>query len=116
MAATSSAIDRQNTFRRFGSGHERAGLRAKLRRAISRDLRSSDVLDKGRSKGMRRFFISIPYLWLQCCFFQPLKFKQDFESKLLSQRLGVMLRLMPLLFLYAYTPALVIRIISYTLR
>jgi len=65
---------------------------------------------------MRRFLISTPYLWLQCCFFQPLKFKQDFESKLLSQRLVVMLRLMPLLFLYAYTPALVIRIIIYALR
>ncbi len=65
---------------------------------------------------MRRFLISTPYLWLQCCFFQPLKFKQDFESRLLSQRLVVMLRLMPLLFLYSYTPALVIRIIIYTLR
>src|ERR1700680_1104481 len=65
---------------------------------------------------IQRMFLLEPYLWLQCCFFQPMRFKNTFEAKGLSQRLLMMLRLTPLLFLYSYTPALIIRIIIYVLR
>lgn len=65
---------------------------------------------------IRRIILLEPYLWLQCCFFQPMRFKNTFEAKGLSQRLLMMLRLTPLLFLYSYTPALIIRIIVYVLR
>jgi hypothetical protein len=57
-----------------------------------------------------------PYLWLQSCFFQPVRFKHDFETAGLSQRLLMILRLVPILFLYAYTPALIIRIVLYMQR
>src|SRR6266852_4114103 len=66
--------------------------------------------------GIRRLFVLEPYLWLQCCFFQPVRFKHDFEMVSLPQRLVMMLKLTPLLFLYSYSPALIIRIIIYLLR
>src|SRR5215472_12333662 len=72
------------------------------------------MVEKARS--IRRLFVLEPYLWLQCCFFQPVRFKHDFEMRSLSQRLIMMLRLTPLLFLFTYTPVLIIRIIIYLLR
>jgi hypothetical protein len=72
------------------------------------------MVEKARS--IRRLFVLEPYLWLQCCFFQPVRFKHDFEMRSLSQRLFMMLRLTPLLFLSSYTPVLIIRIIIYLLR
>jgi uncharacterized protein len=69
-----------------------------------------------KEHGIRRLFVLEPYLWLQCCFFQPVRFKHDFEMVSLPQRLVMMLRLTPLLFLYSYTPALIIRILIYLLR
>jgi uncharacterized protein len=72
------------------------------------------MVEKARS--IRRLFVLEPYLWLQCCFFQPVRFKHDFEMRSLSQRLFMMLRLTPLLFLSSYTPALIIRIIIYLVR
>src|SRR5260370_3215823 len=72
------------------------------------------MVEKERS--IRRLFVLEPYLWLQCCFFQPVRFKHDFEMVSLPQRLVMMLRLTPLLFLYSYTPALITRIVIYMLR
>jgi AAA ATPase domain len=65
---------------------------------------------------IRRLFVLEPYLWLQRCFFQPVEFKRAFETVRLPQRLIMMLRLTPLLFLLAYTPALIVRIVIYLLR
>jgi hypothetical protein len=65
---------------------------------------------------MQQFLINEPYLWLQRCFFQPVKFKEEFETTTISQRLVMLLRLMPLLFLYAYTPALLIRLVLFSLH
>ena len=62
---------------------------------------------------LHHIFVLEPYLWLQSCFFQPVRFKHDFETVSLTQRLLMMLRLVPILFLYAYTPALIIRIVIY---
>ena len=64
---------------------------------------------------MYTYFIAEPYLWLQRCFFQPVRFKQSLASQRLSERLTMMGRLTPLLFLYSYTPALIIRILIYSL-
>ena len=72
------------------------------------------MIDKAHK--IQRLFVLEPYFWLQCCFFQPVRFKHDFEVMSLPQRLVMMLRLTPLLFLYAYTPALIIRILIYILR
>src|SRR3989442_6132 len=68
------------------------------------------------TRSIRHLFVLEPYLWLQSCFFQPVRFKHDFEARDLTQRLVMMQRLTPLLFLYAYTPALVIRILVYAFR
>jgi hypothetical protein len=65
---------------------------------------------------MYTYFIAEPYLWLQSCFFQPVRFKQSLASQRLSERLTMMGRLTPLLFLYSYTPTLIIRILIYSLR
>ncbi len=62
---------------------------------------------------MRRLFINEPYAWLLCCFFQPVRFEQEFELRALSSRLKMLLRLVPLLFLYSCTPALLVRIFLY---
>jgi hypothetical protein len=63
-----------------------------------------------------QILINEPYLWFQRCFFQPVKFEQEFETNDVSQRLVMLLRLMPLLFLYAYTPAVLIRIMLFSLH
>lgn len=65
---------------------------------------------------MWHYLIAEPYLWLQYCFFQPVRFQQEFAVQALVARLKMMLRLIPLLFLYSYTPAILLRIIIYTLR
>jgi hypothetical protein len=65
---------------------------------------------------MYTYFIAEPYLWLQSCFFQPVRFKQSLESQRVSERLTMMGRLTPLLFLYSYTPALITRILIYSLH
>ena len=72
------------------------------------------MIDKAHK--IQRLFVLEPYFWLQCCFFQPVRFKHDFEVMSLPQRLVMMLRLTPLLFLCSYTPALIIRILIYILR
>src|SRR5260370_27773720 len=72
------------------------------------------MIDKVRN--IQRLFVLEPYSWLQRCFFQPVRFKHDFETRSLPLRLVMMLRLTPLLFLYSYTPALLIRIVIYMLR
>src|SRR5579864_3051560 len=69
------------------------------------------MIDKAHN--IQRLFVLEPYFWLQCCFFQPARFKHDFETRSLPQRLVMMLRLTPLLFLCSYTPALIIRILLY---
>ena len=65
---------------------------------------------------MLHLLLREPYLWLQYCFFQPVVFQREYEAVALSQRLKMALRLTPLLFLYSYSPALVLRIILYHLR
>jgi uncharacterized protein len=60
--------------------------------------------------------IAEPYLWLQYCFFQPVRFQQEIAAQALGARLKMMLRLTPLLFFYSYTPAILLRIIIYTLH
>src|SRR5579864_9162501 len=72
------------------------------------------MIDKAHN--IQRLFVLEPYFWLQCCFFQPVRFKHDFEAMSLPQRLVMMLRLTPLLFFCSYTPALIIRILIYILR
>jgi len=72
------------------------------------------MIDKAHK--IQCLFVLEPYFWLQCCFFQPVRFKHDFEVMSLPQRLVMMLRLTPLLFLCSYTPALIIRILIYILR
>jgi hypothetical protein len=69
-----------------------------------------------RLSSLHHAFVLEPYLWLQSCFFQPVRFKHDFENAGLSRRLLMMLRLVPILFLYTYTPALVVRIFIYIIR
>jgi hypothetical protein len=73
------------------------------------------MLDKTFSR-LRCLLVLEPYLWLQCCIFQPVQFKHHFETANLSQRLLMMLRMTPILFFSSYTPALVIRIAIYILR
>ncbi|HEV7235293.1 MAG TPA: hypothetical protein VGN15_03870, partial [Ktedonobacteraceae bacterium] len=60
--------------------------------------------------------IAEPFLWLQYCFFQPVRFRQEIAARALAARLKMMLRLTPLLFFYSYTTAILLRIIIYTLR
>src|SRR5713226_3113218 len=69
-----------------------------------------------KKRGIWYLFVLEPYHWLQSCFFQPVRFKHDFETLNLSQRLVMMLRLTPLLFFSSYTPALIIRIVIFILR
>ncbi len=69
-----------------------------------------------KERGIWYLFVLEPYHWLQSCFFQPVRFKHDFETLNLSQRLVMMLRLTPLLFFSSYTPALIIRIVIFILR
>ena len=69
-----------------------------------------------KERGIWYLFVLEPYRWLQSCFFQPVRFKHDFETLNLSQRLVMMLRLTPLLFFSSYTPALIIRIVIFILR
>lgn len=57
-----------------------------------------------------------PYRWLQCCFFQPVRFEQEFELRAFLSRLKMLLRLVPLLFLYSFTPAILVRILVYSLQ
>jgi len=68
-----------------------------------------------KERGIWYLFVLEPYHWLQSCFFQPVRFKHDFETLNLSQRLVMMLRLTPLLFFSSYTPALIIRIVIFIL-
>ncbi len=65
---------------------------------------------------MWHYLIAEPFLWLQYCFFQPVRFQQELVARALVARLKMVLRLTPLLFLYSYTPAILLRIIIYTLR
>jgi len=65
---------------------------------------------------MWHYLIAEPFLWLQYCFFQPVRFRQEIAARTLAARLKMMLRLTPLLFLYSYTSAILLRIIIYTLR
>ena len=64
---------------------------------------------------MRRFFVDEPYHWLQCCFFQPVRFEQDFERRTFAPRLNMLIRLVPLLFFYSLTPAIFMRLFLYNL-
>jgi uncharacterized protein len=65
---------------------------------------------------MRNFFVDEPYHWLQCCFFQPVRFEQEFELRALSSRLKMLLRLVPLLFLYSFSPAIIVRLFLASLQ
>src|SRR5260370_38529076 len=69
-----------------------------------------------KKRGIWYLFVLEPYHWLQRCFFQHVRFKHDFGTLNLSQRLVMMLRLTPLLFFSSYTPALIIRIVIFILR
>src|SRR5579859_5903470 len=66
---------------------------------------------KEGSRTVLHLLLREPYLWLQYCFFQPVMFQQEYEVAVLSRRLKMALRLTPLLFLYAYSPTLILRLV-----
>src|SRR5579871_3697709 len=56
------------------------------------------------------FLLAEPYGWMVLYFFQPTKFRSDFEQGFL-RRLVLILRFLPLLFLSVYPLALLVRFI-----
>lgn len=70
----------------------------------------------GLSTRLRQMFGTEPYLWFQYCFFQPIGFEEAFETSVLRERLLMMLKLTPLIFLYSYPPALITRILALWLK
>ncbi len=61
-----------------------------------------------RSIGYKFFFL--PYLQLQYCFFQPVRFNQSLGSQGLLQRFSAILKLIPVIFLCAFPPTILLRV------
>jgi hypothetical protein len=57
----------------------------------------------------QKFFL-VPYLQLQRCFFQPVRFNESLGSPGLLRRLSIALTLIPVLFLCAFPPTILIRV------
>jgi uncharacterized protein len=57
-----------------------------------------------------------PGIWILRCFFQPAGFQQDLELDQFSQRMLLMLRLLPAIFSFIYPLALMIRIALYIIN
>jgi hypothetical protein len=57
-----------------------------------------------------------PGTWILRCFFQPAGFQQDLEAEQLSQRLLLMLRLLPVIFSCMYPLSLLIRVLLYIIN
>ncbi len=55
-------------------------------------------------------FFVIPYLQLQYCFFQPVRFNQSLGPQGLTQRLSTILKLIPVIFLCALPPTILLRV------
>lgn len=55
-------------------------------------------------------FLLAPYLQLQYCFFQPVRFNQNLGSQGLLQRLSTILTLIPVIFLCAFPPTIIVRV------
>jgi AAA ATPase domain len=53
--------------------------------------------------------------WLFYCFFQPTKFRKEYETEGFLRRIGIMLRLALPIFLISYPLALIVRLISHSL-
>lgn len=63
-----------------------------------------------------QYIISEPSTWLLYCFFQPDKFRMDFEERRLHERIITIVRLLPMIFFYAYPAALIVRTVIYFYR
>ncbi len=57
------------------------------------------------------YLLAEPFTWLFYCFFQPARFRREFEAQSLWKRIGLMLRLVLPIFLISYPLALVVQII-----
>src|SRR5216684_9054850 len=57
------------------------------------------------------YVLAEPFSWLFYCFFQPTRFKREFEAQSLWKRIGPMLRLALPIFLVSYPLALVVQAI-----
>src|SRR5712692_6909567 len=57
------------------------------------------------------YVLAEPFTWLFYCFFQPARFKREFEVQSLWRRIGLMLRLALPIFLVSYPLALVVQVI-----
>src|SRR5579864_215054 len=57
------------------------------------------------------YMLAEPFTWLFYCFFQPARFKREFEAQSLWKRIGPMLRLALPIFLISYPPTLVVQAI-----
>ena len=62
----------------------------------------------------QRFFL-VPYLQLQRCFFQPVRFNESLGSPGLLQRFSIILTLLPVLFLCAFPPTIILRVAIFLL-
>nr|MBA2677258.1 hypothetical protein [Ktedonobacteraceae bacterium] len=51
----------------------------------------------------------VPYLQLQRCFFQPVRFNESLGSPALSRRFSIILTLIPVLFLCSFPPTILLR-------
>src|SRR5579864_1006873 len=57
------------------------------------------------------YILAQPSSWLFYCFFQPARFKREFEAQSFSKRIGPMLRLTLPIFLISYPLALLVQFI-----
>ena len=57
------------------------------------------------------YALAEPFTWLFYCFFQPARFKREFEVQSFWKRIGLMLRLALPIFLVSYPLALVVQVI-----
>ena len=60
-------------------------------------------------------FLLAPYLQLQRCFFQPVRFNESLGSPGLFQRFSIILTLIPVLFLCAFPPTIILRVTIFLL-
>ena len=59
------------------------------------------------------YLVAEPFTWVFYCFFQPGRFRRDFEVEGFFERVTPMLRLLLPMFLISYPIALVVKIILY---
>ena len=62
------------------------------------------------ARSIKQFFLA-SYIQLQSCFFQPVRFNQSLGSQGPLQRLSTIAKLIPVIFLCAFPPTIVLRIV-----